>query len=244
MVITLNIYPAIDILGGKAVRLTRGDYASGEVFSNDPVEILKSFKEKGASFLHVVDLDGAKDGSLANFDTVRRLGEEGGIFMEIGGGIRNEERVKSYLDLGAGRVILGTAAIRDFSFAEKMAVRYPGKIAVGVDAKDGFVAVDGWKTVTDTDAYLFCERCAAAGINKVIFTDIATDGAMAGTNMEAFRRLSTVKGLGVIASGGISDENELRALRALGIYGAILGKALYKGLIDLERAVQIGRGEL
>jgi phosphoribosylformimino-5-aminoimidazole carboxamide ribotide isomerase len=240
----MDIYPAIDILGGKAVRLTRGDYATGEVFSDDPVKVLQGFRKQGAQFLHVVDLDGAKDGSIANFAIIRRLAAEGGVFMEVGGGIRNEERVRSYLELGVGRVILGTAAVRDFSFAEKMAARYPGRIAVGVDAKDGFVAVDGWKTVTDTDAYLFCARCAEAGIDKVIFTDIATDGGMAGTNMEAFRKLSQIKGLDVIASGGISDETELRALRVLSVSGAILGKAIYKGLIDLSRAVQIGRGEL
>lgn len=240
----MDIYPAIDILGGKAVRLTRGDYATGEVFSDEPAEVLKGFKAQGARFLHVVDLDGAKDGSAANFAVVSRLVSEGGVFIEVGGGIRNEERVQSYLGLGVGRVILGTAAVRDFSFAEKMAAKYPGKIAVGVDAKDGFVAVDGWKTVTDTDAYLFCGRCAGAGIDTVIFTDIATDGAMAGTNMEAFRRLTKIKGLNVIASGGISDEQELKALRALGVSGAILGKAIYKGLIDLSRAVTIAGGAL
>lgn len=240
----MDIYPAIDILGGKAVRLTRGDYTTGEVFADNPSEVLEGFKNQGAQFLHVVDLDGAKDGSLANFATIRKLAEAGGVFLEVGGGIRNEERVKSYLDLGVGRVILGTAAIRNFAFAERMAAKYPGRIAVGVDAKDGFVAVDGWKTVTDIDAYLFCKRCADAGVDKVIFTDIATDGAMAGTNMEAFQKLTQIKGLGVIASGGISDEEELRALRLLSVSGAILGKAIYKGLIDLSRAVQIGRGEL
>lgn len=240
----MEIYPAIDILGGKAVRLTRGDYNSGEVFADDPCEVLRLFKSKGAVNLHVVDLDGARDGSLANFDTVYSLAKEGGVFIEVGGGIRNEERVKRYLDIGAGRVILGTSAVQNIGFARDMAAKYPGKIAAGVDAKNGFVAVDGWRTVTDTEAFGFCERCRGVGLDTIIYTDISTDGALSGTNKAAFGRLKQIKGLNVIASGGISDEDELRALAAMGVYGAVLGKALYKGLIDLGRAVKIGRGEL
>lgn len=240
----MHIYPAIDILGGKAVRLTQGDYATGEVFADNPVEILKAFTAQGATNLHVVDLDGARDGSLANFDTVYALAKEGGVFIEVGGGIRNEERIRRYLDIGAGRVILGTAAINNFGFACDMAAKYPDKIAVGVDAKDGLVAVDGWQTITDIEAFSFCRRCVQGGINTIIYTDIATDGAMMGTNKEAFGRLNQIEGLNVIASGGISDESELRELAAIGVYGAILGKALYKGLIDLNRAGRIGKGEL
>ena len=240
----MQIYPAIDILGGKAVRLTQGDYDKSEVFAANPVEVLRGFKAKGAVNLHVVDLDGARDGNLANFATVKALADEGGVFIEVGGGIRDEEKIKKYLDIGAGRVILGTIAIRNFEFAANMAAKYPGKIAVGVDAKDGYVAVDGWKTVTQVESFSFCARCVQAGIDTVIYTDIATDGVMAGTNTEAFRKLKEITGLKVIASGGISDESELLTLRGIGVYGAILGKSLYKNLIDLKRAVQIGKGEL
>ncbi|HOK82365.1 MAG: 1-(5-phosphoribosyl)-5-[(5-phosphoribosylamino)methylideneamino]imidazole-4-carboxamide isomerase [Clostridiales bacterium] len=240
----MEIFPAIDILDGKAVRLTRGDYNQSEVFAQNPVEVLKAFKEKGAANLHVVDLDGARDGTLANFPTIEALAKEGGVFIQVGGGIRDEDRIKKYLDLGAGRVILGTVAVTNFDFAAKMAARYKGKIAVGVDAKGGLAATEGWKNVTQINSFEFCARLAGAGINTVIYTDIATDGAMAGTNLGAFERLKEIKDLNVIASGGISSEEEIKTLRDMGVYGAILGKALYKGKIDLGRAVRIGKGEL
>lgn len=240
----MEIFPAIDILGGKAVRLTQGDYNKSEVFSSDPKEVLSGFKAMGAKNLHVVDLDGARDAKLVNFDTIRSLISEGGVFIEVGGGIRDEDRIKRYLDIGVGRVILGTIAVHNFAFAAEMAAKYPKKIAVGVDAKDGFVAVDGWKTVTEINSFDFCAKCLSAGINTIIYTDIATDGVMGGTNIAAFEKLTKIDGLNVIASGGISAFDELKTLKNIGAYGAILGKALYKGLIDLSKAVLIGKGEL
>jgi phosphoribosylformimino-5-aminoimidazole carboxamide ribotide isomerase len=239
----MQIFPAIDILGGKAVRLVQGDYCQSEVFSDKPKDVLKLFKEQGAKCLHVVDLDGARDGQLSNFDTICDLVKEGGVFIEVGGGIRDEERIKKYLDIGVSRVILGTVAITNFDFAKDMAAKYPDKIAVGVDARNGFVAVDGWKTITKTDSFSFCQRCVDAGINTIIYTDILTDGAMAGTNIEAYKKLIKIKGINIVASGGISSEKELNVLKQIGVSGAILGKALYKGIIDLSRAVKIG-GEL
>lgn len=233
------IFPAIDILSGKAVRLTQGDYNQSEVFNDNPIDVLKSFISQGATNLHVVDLDGARDGRLSNFEVIKALAQTGGVFIQVGGGIRDEERIKKYLDIGVNRVILGTIAIKNFDFVKAMAQKYPNKIAVGVDAKDGFVAIDGWKTVTVINSYDFCAKCKNAGINTVIYTDIATDGAMQGTNLEAFRNLKKIDGLNIIASGGISSEAELKTLKNLGAHGAILGKALYKGIIDLSRAISI-----
>ncbi|HKL74328.1 MAG TPA: 1-(5-phosphoribosyl)-5-[(5-phosphoribosylamino)methylideneamino]imidazole-4-carboxamide isomerase [Clostridia bacterium] len=239
----MEIFPAIDILDGKAVRLTQGDYNKSEVFCDNPVEVLKHFKQMGAKNLHAVDLDGARDANLVNFDIIKSLCAEGGVFIEVGGGIRDEDRIKRYLDIGVGRVILGTIAVQNFAFAAEMAAKYPNKIAVGVDAKDGFVAVDGWKTVTKIDSFDFCTQCRNADINTIIYTDIATDGAMAGTNIAAFKKLTKIDGLNIIASGGISSLEELAVLKSIGVSGTILGKALYKGLIDLAKAILIGKGE-
>lgn len=238
------IFPAIDILNGKAVRLTQGDYNKSEVFNENPLDVLDSFISQGATNLHIVDLDGARDGRLSNFEVIKALAQTGGVFIQVGGGIRDEDRIKKYLDIGVNRVILGTVAVKDFDFAKAMAEKYPDKIAVGVDAKNGFVAIDGWKTVTAVNSYDFCAQCKNAGINTVIYTDIATDGAMQGTNLDAFRSLKIIEGLNIIASGGISSEQELKILKELGVYGAILGKALYKGIIDLPHAISIEKGEL
>lgn len=240
----MEIFPAIDIMNGQVVRLTKGEFDTAEVFSQNPLDVLNGFKECGAKNLHIVDLDGAKSGTPANFDAIKKLAESGGFFIEVGGGIRNEDRIKKYLDLGVGRVILGTIAINNFGFVEKMVAKYGNKIAIGIDAKNSYVAVDGWKTVTKTPSFDFCKQCADIGVDSVIYTDIATDGAMQGTNIEAYKKLSTIKNLNIIASGGISYESELYTLKSMEIYGAILGKALYKGLIDLKRAVKIANGEI
>ncbi|MEG1612907.1 MAG: 1-(5-phosphoribosyl)-5-[(5-phosphoribosylamino)methylideneamino]imidazole-4-carboxamide isomerase [Clostridia bacterium] len=240
----MEIFPAIDLLGGSVVRLTKGDYESKEVFSNNPSEVLNEFKLSGATNLHLVDLDGAKDGTIHNFNVIKELALRGDFFIEVGGGIRNEDRILSYLDLGVSRVILGTIAVENFKFVEKMVSKYGKKIAVGVDAKNAKVAVDGWKTVTELCSFDFCQRCADVGVETIIYTDIATDGAMSGTNLEAFNCLSKIKNLNIIASGGISYESELYELKRLNTSGAILGKALYKGLLNLRRAIAIGRGDI
>ena len=237
------IYPAIDLRDGKVVRLTKGDYDRMEVYSSDPSEIARSFRNAGATHLHVVDLDGAKDGVLCNYEIISKLAAED-LFVEVGGGIRDEERIKAYLDAGVKRVILGSAAIENPEFAADMAKKYGDAIAVGVDASEGKVAIHGWKTITDVDSLDFCKKLVKSGVTTVIYTDISKDGTLSGTNLEIYGQLSQIEGLSVIASGGITFEHELVTLRKMNLHGAILGKALYTGKLDLSRAIAIGeRGE-
>lgn len=233
----MQIFPAIDIKDGKVVRLTQGDYSKVDIYAENPSEIAAGFAAKGAGNLHVVDLDGAKDGMLSNFDKIADIVQSTSMFVQVGGGIRDEERIKRYLDVGISRVILGTIAVNDFNFTTKMAQKYGDKIAVGVDAKDEKIAVKGWLEVTETNSVEFCKRLASAGIKTVIYTDISRDGAMQGANLEIYSRLSNVVDLNIIASGGVSSLSELVELKKIGIYGAIVGKALYQGVIDLEEAV-------
>lgn len=238
------IYPAIDILNKKAVRLTQGRYDTAEIFDDNPLGVARRFKQKGASHLHIVDLDGAKSGLLSNFTVIGEIAEKLDMFVEVGGGIRDDDRIKKYLDTGVSRVILGTAAVKDFSFVENSVNKYGDKIAVGIDCKNGLIAVDGWEKTTGVSGFDFAEKCMAAGVSTVIYTDIATDGAMKGTNMEAFEKLSELKPLNIIASGGVSFHAEISALRDMDIHGVILGKALYKNLIMLEDALKIAEGKL
>lgn len=234
----MKIFPAIDLRDGKAVRLYQGDYDQMTVYSDSPVDVAKSFKAKGASCLHLVDLDGAKDGRLVNFETIKEIVEEVDMYVEVGGGIRDEERIKQYLELGVGRVILGTIAVKDPGFLEAMVTKYGEKIAVGVDARDGFVAINGWKEITDRESFEFCRYLRDIGVRSIIYTDISRDGGLEGTNMEAYRKLQEIEGLEVTASGGISFEEEITALRDVAA-AAILGKAIYSGKLDLERAVKL-----
>ncbi|MBQ4119870.1 MAG: 1-(5-phosphoribosyl)-5-[Clostridia bacterium] len=240
----MELFPAIDIRGAKVVRLTKGDYDVMKVYRDDPTEVAKEFLEAGANNLHVVDLDGARDGSLANFESIKALANTEGLFIEVGGGIRNMERIEGYLSLGVGRVILGTAAIKNYPFVEQAVKEFGDAIAVGVDAKDGMVAVSGWEEVTTTDSFEFCKRLRDTGVKTVIYTDISKDGAMSGTNLEVYKKLGEIKGLDIVASGGITFESEIETLRNMGTYGAILGKALYEGKLDLSRAIKIAKGEL
>jgi len=234
------IFPAIDIKDGKAVRLLQGDYNKVTVYGEDPSAIAKKFTDDGASHLHIVDLDGAKDGNTANFPMIKKITAGTSLFVQVGGGIRDEERIKKYLESGASRVILGTKAVEDFNFLTGMVEKYGDKIAVGVDVKDEYVAVSGWTKVTEVKGMDFCRRLAEAGVKTVIYTDISKDGALSGTNLEAYEKLSDIKGLDIVASGGISFENEISRLKGYGIYGAILGKALYAGVLDLKRAIELG----
>ena len=235
----MQIFPAIDIRDKKVVRLTFGDYDQMKIYADDPQQIAKNFCECGAKNLHVVDLDGAKDGNLANFDVIEKIAKNCGMFVQVGGGIRDEQRIKQYIDCGVGRVILGTVAIENFAFVEQMAKKYGDKIAVGVDAKDGYVAIHGWKTVTDIDSVEFCKKLRDAGVKTVMYTDISKDGGMAGTNLQIYKQLAEIKGLDIVASGGITFYDELTTLDKMGTYGAILGKALYEGLLDLKKAVEL-----
>lgn len=239
----MEIFPAIDIRGARVVRLTKGDYDQMKIYRDDPTEVAKEFLEAGATNLHVVDLDGARDGTPTNFDSIRALAEIKQLFIEVGGGIRTLERIEQYLKLGVSRVILGTAAVRDFSFVEKSVKEFGSAIAVGVDAKNGMVAVSGWEEITAIPSFEFCEKLLNAGVKTVIYTDISKDGTLSGTNLNAYKRLAEIKGLDIVASGGITFEEEIRTLNKMGTYGAILGKALYEGKLDLKRALAIAREE-
>ena len=234
----MDLFPAIDLRGGKAVRLYQGDYDQMTVYNADPVAQARAFVQAGARFLHVVDLDGAKDDTTANMETIAAIAKQGGLYVEVGGGIRDEARIRRYLDLGADRCILGTVAVKKFDFTAEMARKYGEKIAVGVDMKDGFVAVNGWKEVTPEPGVDFCRRCAAAGVRAVIATDISRDGTLQGTNMDLYRELLTIPGLRVTASGGIAAMRELETLQSMGCHAAILGKSIYTGAIDLAEAVR------
>lgn len=234
----MQIFPAIDLRGGQVVRLYQGDYDKMTVYGQDPCAAARSFLAAGAKYLHVVDLDGAKDGTLANFDSIAAIARQGGLYMEVGGGIRTEDRIKQYLDLGVGRCILGTIAVKDFDFTVRMARKYGDKIAVGVDARDGFVAVSGWRELSEERGVDFCRRLFGAGVRTVIYTDISRDGAEAGTNLALYRELAEIRGLNVTASGGVGSIAELKELQAIGTHAAILGKALYTGHLDLKTVIE------
>lgn len=234
----MQIFPAIDLRGGQVVRLYQGDYDQETVYAADPCAVARDFLAAGARYLHVVDLDGARDGTLANFETIAALVQQGGLYIEVGGGIRTEERIRRYLDLGVGRCILGTIAVKDFAFTERMAQTYGDRIAVGVDARDGFVAVNGWKELSQERGVDFCRRLRDAGVKTVIYTDISRDGAEQGTNLDLYRELAGIEGLDITASGGVSSIEELRELQAIGTKAAILGKALYTGRLDLKTVIE------
>ncbi len=234
----MKLYPAIDLRGGQAVRLYQGDYDQMTVYNPDPVAQAKDFAAAGAKYLHVVDLDGAKDGQAVNFATIQSITAAGDLFVEVGGGIRDQQRIEDYLALGVGRCILGTIAVRDFDFTARMARTYGDRIVVGVDMKDGYVAVSGWKEVTPEPGLDFCRRCADAGVKALIVTDISRDGTMQGTNMQLYRDLLTIPGVEITASGGIARMEELAQLQDMGCHAAILGKSIYTGAIDLAEAVR------
>lgn len=240
----MEIFPAIDIRGGNVVRLTEGDYNRMTVYGSSPLEMSETFINKGAKNLHIVDLDGAKDGTPVNFDVIKSVAEKGKLFTEVGGGIRDEKRIEDYLSLGVNRVILGTVAVRNFKFVEESVKKYGDKIAVGVDARDGKVAVSGWLETTEIDSLEFCKKLCDAGVKTVIYTDISKDGTLSGTNLEIYEKLSEIKDLDIVASGGITFEDEIRKLASMNVYGAIVGKAVYAGKLDLERVLKISKGEI
>ncbi len=235
------LFPAIDLIGGKAVRLYRGDYSQQTVYSDDPAGIARGFAACGSRYLHVVDLDGAKSGGTPNLETVLRIREESGMFVEIGGGIRSMETVEKYLGAGIDRVILGTAAVTDEAFLKEAVRTYGERIAVGADFRGGFVAVKGWTETTALRDVDFCRRMQDLGVRTLICTDISKDGAMEGTNLALYERLSGSLSLDITASGGVSSLSDIRALKELGLYGAIIGKALYTGAVDLREAEEAAR---
>ena len=233
------LYPAIDLVGGKAVRLYKGDYAQMTVYSNDPVAVAKDFQAAGSKHIHLVDLEGAKSGVPENLDTIRTILAETDLFVEVGGGIRNMDTVDIYLNAGVDRVILGTAAVTDPEFLKAALEKYGERIAVGVDLKDGYVAIKGWTETSDLAADDFFARMEALGVKTVICTDISRDGAMKGTNRELYRDLSSKYAIDLIASGGVSSLEDVQALSAMNLHGAIIGKAYYIGAIDLKRAIEV-----
>lgn len=232
------IYPAIDLYGGNAVRLYKGDYSQMTVYSDNPLSIAEDFKTQGAQRIHIVDLEGAKSGSTPNLETILSIKNATGLFCEAGGGIRTMDVVSRYLDAGVDRVILGTAAVTDEGFAAEAAKKYGEKIAVGVDIREGCVAVKGWTEKTALDALDFCRKMQRLGIKTIICTDISRDGAMKGTNRELYKGLSDELNMDIIASGGVSDLDDVKALRAMDIHGAIIGKAYYTKAICLKEAIE------
>jgi phosphoribosylformimino-5-aminoimidazole carboxamide ribotide isomerase len=232
------LFPAIDLYEKKAVRLTKGDYTQMTVYSDKPADVACSLRDAGATHLHVVDLEGARDGTTANFETIREIVRTSGLFTEVGGGIRIREVIEKYLDIGVERVILGTAAITEPGFVDEMVALYGERIAIGVDMKDGYVAVKGWTEVTSLDGVDFCRQMESKGVRTIICTDISKDGVLGGANNDLYRRLKSELSLNIIASGGISSLKDIIYLGYLGLYGAILGKALYEGRIDLKEAIE------
>ena len=233
------ILPAIDLYEGKAVRLKRGDYAQITVYSDDPPILLKTFEQNGAKEVHVVDLEGARDGATPNLALIRKMKRSTSLVMEVGGGVRSMDTVKAYLeDAGVDRVILGTAAVTDPDFLEDAVKRYGGRIAVGVDIKDGCVAIRGWTEKSDLDAIGFCRRMQDIGVKTLIVTDISRDGMLAGANLSLYEKLTNEFSLNIIASGGVSSVQDVAALKSANVYGAIVGKALYEGTVNLKELVE------
>lgn len=236
----MRIFPAIDIYGGRAVRLLHGDYAKMTVYSDNPLEIAQDFIACGAQNIHIVDLEGAKTGETPNLELIAKIAACG-LFAEAGGGIRSEEVAARYLDAGVQRVILGTAAVTDPALLERLVARYGERIAVSVDVKDGYAAIRGWQEQSALTCDALCERLQAAGVKTVICTDISRDGAMRGTNRALYADLTKRYAMNFIASGGVSSIEDVIALRDSGVYGAIIGKAYYTGAIDLRAAIEVTR---
>lgn len=237
----MNIFPAIDLVDSKAVRLFKGDYDQMTVYSDNPLEVARDFESKGAKFIHLVDLEGAKDGTTPNIETVQKIAKNTNLFTEIGGGIRNIQTVEKYLNSGVDRVILGTAAVKDEAFLKETIMKFGDKIAVGIDIKDGFVAIKGWTESSGIDPYEFTEKMQNLGVKYIICTDVSKDGAMKGTNLELYRELSKKFSINITASGGVSSIKDVAELRKMDIYGAIIGKAYYVGAIDLKEAIEVAK---
>ncbi|MBQ6819586.1 MAG: 1-(5-phosphoribosyl)-5-[Clostridia bacterium] len=237
----MNIFPAIDLVEGKAVRLFKGDYAQMTVYSDDPLSVARDFERAGAKYIHLVDLEGAKSGETPNLSTVTAIAKQTDLFTEIGGGIRSMQTIETYLNAGVDRVILGTAAVTDEDFLKQAVATYGEQIAVGVDIKDGMVAIKGWTEQSDYDCHTFCQKMQDLGVKTLICTDISKDGAMQGTNRALYRTLSETYSLQIVASGGVSSIDDVKALRAMDLYGAIIGKAYYIGAIDLNEAIEVAQ---
>ena len=238
----MYIFPAIDLYEGKAVRLLRGEYDKMTVYSNNPIEIAYEFEAQGASHIHMVDLEGAKNGGTPNLAIVKEVAQKTGLFVEIGGGIRSMDVIDTYINAGIDRVILGTAAVQDKSFVKNAVDKYGEKIAVGVDAKDNKVALEGWLESTDMDYIEFSRQLEKIGVKTVIYTDISKDGTLEGANIEGLKALSKAVNMDIVASGGVKDLEDLLKINELNLYGAISGKAIYSGSLDLKEALDALKG--
>ena len=232
------LFPAIDLYEKKAVRLVKGDYEQMTVYSEDPPSMAEKFAAAGATHLHIVDLEGARSGTSPNFETVCRIKDKSGLFCEVGGGIRSMETLERYFSAGLDRAILGTAAVRDRAFREKAVSRYGERIVIGVDIRNGRVAVSGWTEDSGLDVFSFVKELEQEGVSVILCTDISKDGALGGTNRELYQELSARSSLKIIASGGVSSLQDVETLAEMGLYGAIIGKALYTGAVDLSEALE------
>ncbi len=235
------IYPAIDLYEGKAVRLFKGDYAQMTIYNENPLSVAKDFEQSGATHIHMVDLEGAKSGTTPNLDIVCEIKKNTSLFCEIGGGIRSLETIERYINAGVDRVILGTAAVTEENFVKDAVLKYGDKIAVGIDIRDGFVAIKGWTENSGLNAMDFCAKMQDIGVKTIICTDISKDGAMQGANHSLYKQLSEKFDLQIIASGGVSSIEDVKALAAMNLYGAIIGKAYYTGAINLAEAIAISK---
>lgn len=237
----MKIFPAIDLYNGKAVRLFKGDYTQMTVYSDDPLSVAKTFQQKGATCIHLVDLQGAKEGAPAHCDLITKIAKETDLFVEVGGGIRDMNKVKAYLDCGVDRVILGTAAVTDQAFLKEALEAYGERIAVGADVKDGKIAIRGWVEKSEYSVEQFFADMQALGVKTVVCTDVSKDGAMKGTNLALYQAVGKKYQMDVVASGGVSSIEDVKALAEMDIYGAIIGKAYYIGAIDLTEAIEVAK---
>ncbi|MBE6737551.1 MAG: 1-(5-phosphoribosyl)-5-[(5-phosphoribosylamino)methylideneamino]imidazole-4-carboxamide isomerase [Ruminococcaceae bacterium] len=237
----MNIFPAIDLYDGKAVRLFKGDYNQMTVYSNEPLEVARKFEKAGARHLHLVDLEGAKAGKPTNLETIKKIVDNTDLFTEIGGGIRSIEIAKAYIDIGVDRIILGTAAVENEDFLKEALSLFGDKVAVGVDLKDGFVAIKGWTEKSAITADDFMSKMESLGVKTVICTDISRDGAMQGSNNSLYKALGEKFSIDLVASGGVSSIEDIKTLSEMNLYGAIIGKAYYIGAIDLKEAIEVAR---
>ena len=237
----MHTFPAIDLFDGKAVRLLKGDYDKMTVYSDNPAEFALDFEKQGAKFIHIVDLEGAKDGTTPNLEVIKNIVNNTNLFTEVGGGIRSMEVIEKYITAGVQRVILGTAAVNDEEFLKNAVAKYGDKVAVGVDIKDGYVAIKGWTEKSEYNCFDFCEKMQKIGVKTLICTDISKDGAMQGTNHELYKELSSKFDMQITASGGVSSIDDVEKLAKLGIYGAIIGKAYYTNAISLKEAIEVAK---
>ncbi|MFI3254310.1 MAG: 1-(5-phosphoribosyl)-5-[(5-phosphoribosylamino)methylideneamino]imidazole-4-carboxamide isomerase [Eubacteriales bacterium] len=235
----MELFPAIDLKDNKVVRLSQGDYDKVKIYSENVAEMAEEFLEKGAKNLHIVDLDGAKEGKPLNQEAISKILKVKGLFFEIGGGIRDEKRIADYLELGINRVILGTIATKNPDFVGEMVKKYGDAIAVGVDAKNEMVATHGWLENSGIPSFEFCQKMVDLGVSTIIYTDISKDGMLSGCDLPSYQRLCGISGLKVIASGGVSSLDELVKLKSMGCHGAIVGKAIYEGKISLTEALAL-----